>query len=870
MRHDRLSRSAEYLCQIQPFKHRSAAVTMDHYRTSPQSLTRPDGPLFSVSSVVARKFNVLLWGCLLAVAACATYVIFFKYQASLNSDGAEPAVLARLAFNSGSAIPPDWRYTNGDLWLLGPRLFSIIAYPLVGIGYSLTAISDCCAYVYLLLIVLGACRLLSPQTPRAAIIGAALAAGGLCTLNFEFTIGQGAYSLYAGLALCLFTLTTVSNERPLSRIRLATLVLSAIAACLVCVSNATRGLVMVIAPLAVGWAAAAALRPGLHSKERLLGLLNPVLCSSLIGAAIGTLLYKFWLIQRFIDAAGAAQLGLASASAMLQHAGQLPSAWLVYFGIGGPWGALDLSLRVLQVSVWILSILLIVCPIYAALTPKYRGSTFAIFAWITLASYAIPIAALVVLPHLYVDPTSLRYLTFGIYAGLCLTVTLLGTLVKRHALASAVLGVTLCGISFATIAAWRQEWQPATYPERVALIHALEKHGVGTALATYWNSHVLSVLSDGRVNVYPVTANALVGVERLTFNTSTSIIDGTAGRYQAIALLRSEAPPDVWSTIEGELGAPAERLESGPFDIWIYHQPVAELVYQVGMDVNKPIPADQLGIGLSKAAFPACQAAGGCRTSIIATNMGSHVLASVGTKPLRLGVSGIGVNGEVVDQDLGRVDFPVPLVPGASERIVVTLPRVHSPNITGYRLCLLQELVAWHCDLTNLVANAAPSSDAFTSSHGPVRTGASTRFEAKLTLIGTPALAQNRNDIIVTVNVRNVGTSPFGSDTPPHGVNLGAHSINASGVIIDNDLARGHLPQIAPSASASATILLPVDELIGKRAEIIPVAEGLGWFDKWGTRPLVLGPFKECENGDTTTICDSVGEPLPRVSKAPD
>lgn len=689
-----------------PFSIRIVTFSTGHYLRYPHALFRTFDLLPRVNSFTTRKLNLLLCGCLLAVIACTAYVILFKYQASLNSDGAEPAVLARLAFNSGSAIPYDWRYANGDLWLLGPRLFSIIAYPLVGIGYRLTAISDLCAYVYLLLVVFGTCRMLSPGTLSTPIIATALAAGGLSTLNFEFVIGQGAYSLYAGLALSLFVLAVVNNGLKLFEIRRATLALSAIAACLVCVSNATRGLVTIVVPLVVGWLAASVLQPKSKLKEAILKLVSPIIYFSIVGAAIGTLIYKFGLIPHFVNFSEAAGLGFASASTMWQHAKQLPDAWLVYFNVNGPWQSLDVPLQVLQVLVWMTSILLIAAPAYVAVAAKHRGSKLAMFAWIALASYAIPIAALVGLPHLYVDPTSLRYLTFGIYAGLCLTTTLLSTLVRRWPLALAALGVTLCGVSFATIAVWRQEGQPTTFRERMALINALEQQGVGTALATYWNSHVLTVLSNGRLDVYPITTNSPVGVRPFPYNSPTSIVNGTAGKYQAVALMRTEATPGTWSKIANVLGPPAKRLVSGPFDVWIYHRRIAGLVYAVGMEVNHPVSSNQLGIILSNVEFSVCRTAGGCRTSIRATNSGSHTLSSIGTKPLRLGVMGVDANGEVVDQNTGRVDFPVPLVHGASERIDVVLPAVSNPNIAGYRLCLLQEFVAWRCDLTKSSADA--------------------------------------------------------------------------------------------------------------------------------------------------------------------
>jgi len=104
---------------------------------------------------------------------------------------------------------------------------------------------------------------------------------------------------------------------------------------------------------------------------------------------------------------------------------------------------------------------------------------------------------------------------------------------------------------------------------------------------------------------------------------------------------------------------------------------------------------------------------------------------------------------------------------------------------------------------------------------------------------------------------------PFGTQaTAVHNVNLGAHSIDAAGKIMDNDLARGSMPQAAPGATVKATVSLPIDKMLGNRAELLPVAEGVGWFDKWGTKPLVVGPFMACSDASFGRICDAAGIPL--------
>jgi len=141
-------------------------------------------------------------------------------------------------------------------------------------------------------------------------------------------------------------------------------------------------------------------------------------------------------------------------------------------------------------------------------------------------------------------------------------------------------------------------------------------------------------------------------------------------------------------------------------------------------------------------------------------------------------------------------------------------------------------------------------------------------YHASLALAEAPRVTADGKNIVMIVAVTNNGHGTFGSATAPNNVNLGAHSIDASGDIVDNDLARGHLPQIAPGATVNATILLPVASTLGVRVELLPVQENVAWFDQWGTKPLIVGPFKACANsGMGKKVCDTSGAPLPVIGK---
>jgi len=135
------------------------------------------------------------------------------------------------------------------------------------------------------------------------------------------------------------------------------------------------------------------------------------------------------------------------------------------------------------------------------------------------------------------------------------------------------------------------------------------------------------------------------------------------------------------------------------------------------------------------------------------------------------------------------------------------------------------------------------------------------QVNVQMTLQGSPTLSADDQFINVTVNLANHGKTTLIS-TGANPVNLGAHSADANGTIIDNDLARAPIPDTAPNSQATVTIQLPIAQIMGKSAQILPVQEGVAWFDTWGTKPLVVGPFNSCASATIGKVCDADGKPL--------
>ncbi len=155
----------------------------------------------------------------------------------------------------------------------------------------------------------------------------------------------------------------------------------------------------------------------------------------------------------------------------------------------------------------------------------------------------------------------------------------------------------------------------------------------------------------------------------------------------------------------------------------------------------------------------------------------------------------------------------------------------------------------------------ADSSTTKSSSTGLVKALTADQVNVHLALKGEPALSTDGRNIVVTVSLENDGSIAL-SSSGQMPVNLGAQGVDGSGKIISRDLARASLPDIAPGTTANVTILLPIAATVNHSAQILPVQEGVAWFDTWGTKPVTVGPFTSCSNAADGEVCGADGKPL--------
>jgi len=188
---------------------------------------------------------------------------------------------------------------------------------------------------------------------------------------------------------------------------------------------------------------------------------------------------------------------------------------------------------------------------------------------------------------------------------------------------------------------------------------------------------------------------------------------------------------------------------------------------------------------------------------------------------------------------------------------------VAAPAVLGsgkrIRFSLLQAGVGWFQDWpNNTTVDAGPYSACPTAGTGNLCNNVTglTREQVNVTLTITaaPSLSTDGQSVLTTVDIANNGTVTLASGGP-HPVNLGNHLIDAAGNVVQGDVTRQGIPEIAPGQHAAVTIAMPSALLLGngRRVQFEPVQEGIAWFQSFGFTPLVAGPYVSLSGAGSST-----------------
>jgi hypothetical protein len=228
----------------------------------------------------------------------------------------------------------------------------------------------------------------------------------------------------------------------------------------------------------------------------------------------------------------------------------------------------------------------------------------------------------------------------------------------------------------------------------VALIALLERENIGAFASTYWYSHVITVLSDGAVEGYPVSINPVLGP--FAHHMPRFVHQGTAGPRQAVVLDESEATPEVLDRIEAAVGKPAAQYPEAGFVVLAYDTDILTPTIKGAAGLDLPVAVDSLEVGISPLTAEPCA---GCKLHVRVVNHGVQELTPLGSRPLVIGAYAEDAAGHRLPAE-GRGYFQRRIAQGGATDVEVQVPDNLPQGTARIRICLVQEQVAWHCEQT--------------------------------------------------------------------------------------------------------------------------------------------------------------------------
>lgn len=113
-----------------------------------------------------------------------------------------------------------------------------------------------------------------------------------------------------------------------------------------------------------------------------------------------------------------------------------------------------------------------------------------------------------------------------------------------------------------------------------------------------------------------------------------------------------------------------------------------------------------------------------------------------------------------------------------------------------------------------------------------------------LTITSAPTLSPDGQSVLATVDIANNGRVTLAS-TGPHPVDLGNHVIDAAGNVLQTDITRAIIPEIAPGQHAAVSISTPASVLLGtgRLLQFEMAQEGINWFRAFGMVPVATGRY---------------------------
>jgi len=443
-----------------------------------------------------------------------SFYIFKTYRAYFNSDAAIANILAEEMVISGSFFPSHWWYVNNDLWVFYKQAL-VIPWVLVGKnGYFSHAFTVFAVSVFMVAVIYKFLRSLM-LSPVASVMGGVVVCIGYSPMYLRELYGEAAYTWYFIFMIgFMFIFRKLSPHVISRRTQIKAFIVFMALLYLLVLANPIRFFVYYVVPFfgALGLSIYFA-RDSLKTFQGAIKRLWSVKKAVIFLFACAVMAWGVFAHQNLIEelkiAGGANNAELMPLESLPVHIAHAFVGLLNF--IGAEWGegvrASSLEGGIALIKFFLYPFVLIIPALHVKKAFYQMSATerfFVLFSYVGFALIFTLYMTTSLHEHAWAARNNIRYISpFLMMILLCNVIMWRFFSLFMKLLLSVCLVIAL-SVSWSYISP--KEWR-CIVDERIALVEELKNRDLKFGYATYWDSHIYTVFSNGEVDIRPIEIN---------------------------------------------------------------------------------------------------------------------------------------------------------------------------------------------------------------------------------------------------------------------------------------------------------------------------------------------------------------------------
>ncbi|MDD3342799.1 MAG: hypothetical protein PHR87_04405 [Sulfurospirillaceae bacterium] len=440
-----------------------------------------------------------------------SFYIFKTYRAFFNSDAAIANILAEEIVLSGSFFPSHWWYVNNDLWVFYKQAL-VIPWVLLGKnGYFAHAFTVFIVSLFMVVFIYNFFRALM-LSRASALMGGVVVCIGYSPMYLRELYGEAAYTWYfIFMVAFLYMFRKLSPHVIRKSTKIKAFFLFMVLLYLLVLANPIRFFVYYVAPffgalVLMVYLSRDSVKTFNESVMKLLSVKKVIIFICAMCVMGFATIAHYALLESLHFSGGANQAVLMPLEALPVH---IAHAFLGLINfIGAEWGdnvLISSFTGVISLAKFFLYPIVLIIPALYVKKYYYQMSSSermtVLFSYVGFAIIMLLYSTSSLHEHAWAARNNIRYISpFLMMILLCNVIMWRFFPMIPKLILLACLALSLgSSWSYVSPQGWRQ-----IVDQRIALVEELKNHDLHFGYATYWDSHMYTVFSDGEVDIRPI------------------------------------------------------------------------------------------------------------------------------------------------------------------------------------------------------------------------------------------------------------------------------------------------------------------------------------------------------------------------------